>query len=115
MIVRLVDLCERASSVASTLPAAEREDGRRLLTLCQTYAEQTLEPTGTAALESERKIDEAFTRELSRLVEYLARRHAHGIPLATLGRAVLAHQSNHRAFYVAACVETEQKLAMLGF
>jgi len=115
MIVRLVDLCERASSVAPTLPPAEQVDGRRLLALCQTYAERATELESAAALESEHKVDEAFTRELSRLVEYLARRHAHGIPLATLGRAVLAHQSHHRAFYVTACAETEQKLALLGF
>jgi hypothetical protein len=115
MIERLLHLCERASSVAAALPRAEQPDGRRLLDLCQTYAEQSSEPEGEAATEAARKIDEVFTRELSRLIEYLARRHAHGIPLATLGRAVLAHQSNHRAFYVAACGEAEQKLALLGF
>jgi hypothetical protein len=115
MIGRLVLLCDRASSVAGTLPRAEQGDAHRLLALCQTYAEESIEPEGEAALEAARKVDEVFTRELSRLVEYLARRHAHGIPLATLGRAVLAHQSNHRAFYVAACAEAEQKLGLLGF
>lgn len=115
MIGRLVQLCERATSIPGTLPPAERGDADRLLALCQAYAEQSAEPEGDAATEAARKIDEPFTRELSRLVEYLARRHAHGIPLATLGRAVLAHQSNHGAFYVMACAEAEQKLGLLGF
>lgn len=115
MIDRLLHLCERASSVPGTLPPAEQADARRLLALCEAYAEQSSDPEGDAAKESARKIDDALTRELSRLVEYLARRHAYGIPLATLGRAVLAHQSNHRAFYVSACGEAEQKFAMLGF
>lgn len=115
MIGRLVHLCDRASSITPTLPDAERSDAYRLLSLCQTYAEQSSEPEGEAAAEAARNVDAAFTRELSRLVEYLARRHAHGIPLATLGRAVLAHQSNHRTFYVAACAEAEQKLGLLGF
>jgi CRISPR/Cas system-associated endonuclease Cas1 len=115
MIGRLIHLCERAGSVVGTLPQGEQSDARRLLALCENYSEQTNEPEGEAASEAARKIDEAFTRELSRLLEYVARRHAHGIPLATLARAVLAHQSNHHAFYIAACAEAEQKFGLLGF
>lgn len=111
MIGRLIHLCEQASSVVGTLPATEQADARRLLELCQTYAENANEQTPGA----EARVDEAFTRDLSRMVEYLARRHAHGIPLATLGRAVLAHQSAHYAFYVTACAEAEQNLTLLGF
>ncbi len=108
MIGRLVHLCERSSALVSSLPAPEQGDAQRLLSLCLDYAERNDESTERV------KIPETFTRELSRLVEFLARRNARGIPLATLGRAVLAHRSCHPAVYVAACAETEQKLGFLG-
>jgi hypothetical protein len=108
MIGRLVHLCERGSALVSSLPPAERGDAQRLLSLCLDYAERNDEP--------KEDIDtrENFTRELSRLVEFLARRNSRGIPLATLGRAVLAHRSRHPAVYVAACAEAEQKLGFVG-
>lgn len=121
MIGRLLVLAERAAGVVDCLPAAERADGNRLLALCQDYAERASE-TGTsnaraseAAPQTTLPDREAFIRELSRLVEYLARRSNYGIPLAALGRAVLAHDSGHQVFYAATCNETEQKLGMLGF
>jgi hypothetical protein len=79
-----------------------------LLSLCLDYAERNDESTQDV------DTPETFTRELSRLVEFLARRNARGIPLATLGRAVLAHRSRHPAVYVTACAEAEQKLGFVG-
>lgn len=112
MIARLLHLCERGSGVLSALPASERSDAERVLALCQAYAESAGE-TGTAPRVTSSAHDEE-TRELTRLVEYLARRHARAIPLATLGRAVLAHRAGHVAAYVATSMETEQKLEFLG-
>lgn len=111
MIGRLLVLAERAAGVVDCLPAAERPDANRLLALCHDYAERATDAEPQAAMPER----EAFIRELSRLVEYLARRNNYGIPLAALGRAVLAHDSGHRVFFSATCDETEQKLGMLGF
>lgn len=112
MIGRLTHLCDRASAVPDSLPEPERADGRRLIAMCQDYADRAQESQPPHLLGSE---SEAFIRELARLVEYLGRRSALGIPLATLGRAVLAHRSQHQAAYDATCTETEQKLGLLGF
>lgn len=108
MIGRLIHLCERGSDLVSSLPSGEQDDARRLLALCLHYAEHSEEP----ALDVSPA--DTGTRELSRLIEFLARRHARGIPLATLGRAVLAHRARHAAVYAAACAEVEQKFDFLG-
>lgn len=116
MIGRLLVLAERAAGVLDCLPAAERPDGNRLLALCRDYAERASETRASQTEPHTPLTDrEAFIRELSRLVEYLARRSNYGIPFAALGRAVLAHESGHLSFYAATCDETEQKLGMLGF
>lgn len=112
MVGSLVHLCERASDVVGSLPSTERADGRRLLALCQAYSQAQGEAEESSTQPSPTAPD---TRELARLVEYLSRRSAAGIPLATLGRAVLAHRAGHTSAFLATCKEVEQKLTFLGF
>lgn len=112
MIAHLLHLCERGSGVLSALPPTERRDAERLLALCQCYAESADETPASPRVQLTG--DDHLTRELTQLVEYLARRRARGIPLATLGRAVLAHRAGHLGAYVATCSETEQKLEFQG-
>jgi hypothetical protein len=111
MVGPLVHLCERASDVVSSLPPTEQADARRLLELCQRHAQAE----GDTGQSSEPPLTDLEIRELARLVEYLSRRNASGIPLATLGRAVLAHRAGHTSAFVATCKEVEQKLSFLGF
>lgn len=112
MVGSLIHLCERASDVVSSLPPTEQADARRLLELCQSHAqvESDARQLGTPP-----SLTNLELRELARLVEFLSRRSASGIPLATLGRAVLAHQAGHTSAFVAICKEVEQKLSFLGF
>lgn len=81
------------------MPPQEQEVAADAWRLCFEYAEH------------EAPSDEA-RRVLSRHVEYLARRSAHGIPLATLGRAVLAHQSGSTREYELTLADADLKLTL---
>lgn len=99
MLAILVSLCERAHPLVRRVPAAEQHIAADAWRLCNEYAERELTS------------DEA-RRTLSRHVEYLARRSATGIPLATLGRAVLAHQSGSQREYELTLADAELKLTL---
>jgi len=70
----------RGEGLASSVPAAEQDDARRLSALVR--EELGVDPAAPA--ESER------LRELARLSELLARRSARAMPLSALGRATQA-------------------------
>jgi hypothetical protein len=99
VLAELIALCERAHPLVGRVPSHEQETASDAWRLCHEYAEQ-----GTTS-------DEA-RRTLSRHVEYLARRNALGIPLATLGRAVLAHQSGSKRDYELTLADAELKLTL---
>lgn len=99
MLADLVTLCERAQPLVRRVPEAERPVAEDAWRLCHEYAQ------GTASNDERRKT-------LARHVEYLARRSASGIPLATLGRAVLAHQSGSQREYAMTLADADLKLTL---
>jgi hypothetical protein len=99
VLAPLLLLCERASPLVRRLPPTEQNTAADAWRLCHEYAEQEL------------TTDEA-RRTLARHVEYLSRRSAFGIPLATLGRAVLAHQSGSKRDYELTLADVDLKLTL---
>ncbi len=107
-------LLDRAQSVPGLLPEAEKADGRRLIELCTQVARDWPGVNVTHATRPENVPNLPLRQELGRLVEYLGRRHAAGIPLAALGRATLAALSLRHRDVELTCEETNQKLLLLG-
>lgn len=99
MLADLLTLCERAQPLVRRVPEAERAVAADAWRLCHEYAEHS-------------SSDDERRRVLARHVEYLARRSASGIPLATLGRAVLAHQSGSLREYAMTLADADLKLTL---
>jgi len=99
---------EAATSLLPLLSPSERTDAERLLALCNLYwTDQPLLGQGT----QERT---TLSREAGRLVEFLARRSATAMPLAALGRALLADLHGAEQERDRLLSEFQSKLAQLG-
>ncbi len=101
---------ERAASVCSLLTGEAVEQGRRVVEICQGLG---IRPRQDGRLVPEDS-DAGLRVELGRLVEYLARRGAKAIPLATLGRAALADLAGDVSAHRSACKECDMNLALSG-
>ena len=113
LVASYLSLLERAESVPGLLSSAEQPDARRLVSLCRQFDVETLATPRTPVAPATGP-DLALRQEIGRLVEYLGRRQAAGIPLATLGRATLAGLAGSQRDFARACEETNQNLLMLG-
>jgi hypothetical protein len=92
------------------LQGEERGQAERVLEVCSALAGRArLEGKLVAAPE-----DLELRRELGRLVEFLSRRSAKAVPLATLGRLALADLVGDLRSVDQACAECEAHLTMIG-
>lgn len=93
---------ESAEGALPLIGDAERPDAERLLTIAHDHWRSRLPDPGT------------WPRELNGLVERLARRSAQAMPLAALGRALLADLRGQDAQRDALLNEFRSKLTQLG-
>lgn len=93
---------QRARMTLGSLDDQARRDAEELIVLCEAH----FDPRGRAP--------ENLKRDAARLVEVLARRSAHAMPYAALGRALLADASGSPKMAAELFAEFEAKLSMLG-
>lgn len=101
------DALSRAEGALGLLASEERRDVERLLQFLRSFF-------GEDAPEKDEEAQRVVRRETARLVEILARRSAHAMPFAALGRALLAFLAGSGADGEALLREFEFKLSLLG-
>ncbi len=100
----------RAQSVAALLGAQERTDAERVLSLA---ASASFDEHAQQAIDAD--VNLMLRRELGRLVELLSRRGAKAVPIATLGRALLAELAGDSKAAAQLRRECDVNLSMFGF
>ena len=109
------ELIERGHSVKALLEGEERAHAERALELCQSLSQRPRENDahGVSRLVLEPS-DTEVKRELGRLVEFLGRRSATAIGLASLSRAALADLARDRRGFDDACRDADRRFTLLG-
>lgn len=102
---------ERVEGLCAALEGQERADAERVVAVSAAVSQrERVEGQLVPAPE-----DLELRRELGRLVELLSRRSANAIPVATLGRVLLADLAGDRNARAHALRECDEKLLLLGW
>lgn len=115
-MAQFAELIERGHSVKALLEGEAREHAERALELCSELDQRPREEGAPAGLPrlSAQPSDTDVKRELGRLVEFLGRRSATAIGLASLGRAALALLAHDARGVEDACRDADQRFTLLG-